>query len=66
MRMLTLVLGLAVVSFVAYRAVYGRSAVGGAETPRRALDNVRTSASGIEAQQEKKAQEALEQAAPKE
>lgn len=66
MRMLALVLGLVVVSLVAYRAVYGRTAVGGAETPKQALDNVRTSAKNIEAQQEQQAREALEKAVPKE
>jgi hypothetical protein len=66
--MLTLVLGLAVVSLVAYRAVSGRQSAGGGEasTPKQTLDNVRTSARNIEAEQARQAKEAMEKATPKE
>jgi hypothetical protein len=64
MRILTLVLGLAVVSAVAYRVVSGRRATGD-ETPRESLDNVRAAARNIEERDARQAKEALEKATPK-
>ena len=60
-RILSLVLGLAVISFLAYKVVYGRSYTGqsGTETPKQALDNVHQTAKRLEDQAAKKAQEDL-------
>jgi hypothetical protein len=63
-KILSLVLGLAVISFVAYKAISGRSLSGdnGGSTvaPTQNLQNVRGAAKRIEEQSTKNANEALE------
>lgn len=68
-RILTLILGLAVLALVAYKVVYGRSLVtvdaeGGA--PRPALEGASNAAQRIETEQDRRLGETLERAAPKE
>lgn len=60
-RILSLVLGLAVLSAVAYKVIYGRSYTGTVEneTPKQALDNVKQSAKRIENESAQKAAEDL-------
>jgi hypothetical protein len=60
-RILSLVLGLAVLSAVAYKVIYGRTSMGTAdhETPKQALDNVKQSAKRIEAESAQKAADDL-------
>lgn len=60
-RILTLVLGLAVLSAVAYKVIYARSYTGTGEneTPKQALDNVKQSAKRIENESAQKAAEDL-------
>lgn len=55
-RILSLVLGLAVTAFLAYRVVYGRQGAGGdgASAPKQQLENVRNATKEIEAQQEER------------
>ena len=60
-RILSLILGLAVISLLAYKVVYGRSFTGqnGTETPKQALDNVHQTANRIEADSAKRAEQDL-------
>jgi hypothetical protein len=60
MRMLALVLGVLVLTYVAYRAVYGRQVAGREEAAQESLSNVRKTAGAIELEQERRTKEALE------
>ena len=61
MRFLVLLLGLVIVGYLGYRAMYGTTAVDQA-TPKEKLDNVKSAAKRIEADQQQAADEALEKA----
>jgi hypothetical protein len=66
-RMVTLVLGLVVVAFIAYKVVYSRGMVAGAEAgPKPALDQVRKTATRIEDEQAKRLDETLQKTGPQE
>jgi hypothetical protein len=53
-RLLIAVLSLSVLGYLAYRAMYARSAAEGAETPQQRLQNVKDSAQHIEQQGEQR------------
>lgn len=61
-KLLTLVLGMAVLSYVGYRAMYGRTAVDRA-TPKERLDNVKEATKRIEANDEKRLDETFQKTA---
>jgi hypothetical protein len=52
-RLLTAVIALGVLGYMAYYAMYVRNKDGVAETPKQRLDNVREKAKGIEANDKK-------------
>lgn len=59
-KILSLVLGLSVLGFLAYRTMYGRQPVGGDEaqgTPKERLENVREAARNIEAKDDARLKE---------
>jgi hypothetical protein len=61
-RILSLVLGLLVIAFVAYKVVYGRSLsgdTGGDQTPTQALQGAKGAAKRIEDESAAKAKETL-------
>ncbi len=53
-KLLTVVLALAALGFLAYYTLYGRVRGGEPETPKQRLDNVEKAADRIEAQQEER------------
>lgn len=63
-KMLVLLLGLALVGFLGYRAMYGKSAVSSSSeevsAPKERLENVKGAAKRIEDQQNKAADDALQ------
>jgi hypothetical protein len=60
-RILMLIITLGVTSFVAYNVVHKQGASADeASAPKQQLDNVREAAKRIEAEQERRAQEALQ------
>lgn len=64
-KLISLVLGLAVVGFVAYRSMMARSTVDpNSGTPPQQLQNVREASKRIENDQAKAAEEALQKATP--
>lgn len=65
-RILAAVLGLAVLAYLGYAAMYGKGRPVGDATPKERLDNVKAAAKNIEAQQERAAEEALKKAEPNE
>ncbi len=64
MRFLVLVLGLAVVAYLGYRTMSGRTGAGADDTPHQQLENVKAAAKRIEQQQAEAAARALEKATP--
>lgn len=60
-KLFGLILGVAVLAFVAFKAMYGHTSVDKA-TPKEQLDSAKSAAKRIEAIQDKAAQEALEKA----
>ncbi len=64
-RILSAVMGIAVLGYLGYRSMYGMRPVGSA-TPKERLDNVKAAANRIEVQQQKAADEALQKAQPTE
>lgn len=66
-KILSLVLGLAVITFVAWKVVYGQHLTnvdgGAAQTPPEALKGAKQAAKRIENNQEKRMDEALEKGA---
>jgi len=66
-RILSLVFGLLVVAFLAYQVMFHRGVLTQTEAgPKPALEEARKAAARIEADQNKRAEEALERASPKE
>lgn len=60
-KLLSLILGIAVLAYVGYRSMYGHTA-GSVEdaTPKERLDNVKNAAKRIEANDEKRVNEVFE------
>lgn len=66
-RMITLLLGLLVVAFIAYKVVYSRGMVAGGDSgPKPALDQVRKAAKRIEDDQSKRLEETMQKTSPQE
>lgn len=61
MKFIVLLLGLVIVGYLGFRAMYGGASVDQA-TPKERLDNVRDAAKRIEQNEAKAADEALEKA----
>lgn len=61
-KLLAVVLGLSLMAFLAYRAMYGRLPTSGAEPelPKQRLENVQNAADRIEKQQQEAADKALD------
>ncbi|MFO0595442.1 MAG: hypothetical protein U0228_09065 [Myxococcaceae bacterium] len=56
-KILTLVLGLCIVAFLAYKQMYRHTAPGAASAPKERLENVQNAANRIEQDSVKRAQE---------
>ena len=63
-KLLSLIIGLAVLSFVAYRSLYGRGRASAGGSPQQQLQNVKEASKRIENDQAKAAEEALQNATP--
>lgn len=61
MKFIGLILGIAVLAFVAFKAMYGHTSVDKA-TPKQQLENVKAAAKNIEDKQEEAAEAALKKA----
>lgn len=64
-KIIGLILGLAVLAFVAFKSMYGHTSTEKA-TPKQQLDNVKSAAKDIEAKQDQAVEEALKKSDPKE
>lgn len=64
MRFIVLALGLGLVGYLGYRAMYGGRAPSAESTPKQRLENVQNAANRIEQEQEEAARRALEKATP--
>ncbi len=62
-RILTVVMGLAIVGYLGYRQMHGNGPVGNS-TPKERLDNVKAAATRIEQNEAKATEEALKKANP--
>lgn len=60
-KIIGMILGLAVLAFVGFKAMYGHTSVERG-TPKQQLDNVKSAAKDIELKQEQAAEEALKKA----
>lgn len=63
-KILSLVIGLGVLGFVAYRSLYGRGGATAGGAPQQQLQNVKEASKRIENDQAKAAEEALKKATP--